>query len=479
MAVVYHHHQQLILLNLQQQYSSTSLPPSRCHKSFPFRYPPPSIYHDVNGLALQQFVKQLIDFCSVEELVQPSFDSKLILSYMMTTMTRDATESAATTVSKRIIHDILRYIHVSDQYMALSSLLFKSWICHEWEYYDKNRNTLSSSFLMDYDTCDSSSMCNDNNTTNSYRHQKYKPKKIMILPRTDRGKPYIPSYRDNRHSSMDISISHQYPFVGLAINTSSPSMKHTQLNTSTHDNTANQQGTTTTATRIGLDIVQFHSHVGVMQRLYNHSWIEFLETYRPYFTVWEWSHIRSGVLSTSSSATTDILTPSILEFYLRWAMKEAYSKALGLGFHVPFHSFEIRLLCLLLKTKEEENDVPRRDLKEDEYISNMLWNYCILTPVEEHQQQQFISFLGRVYHKNDKEEDLNPTIESWIFHFIPLKNKNDERTYNNSDMVTGCACICVPQNENDTAGQLLSSTNFSVSYVTLSQLIDYHILPKK
>jgi phosphopantetheinyl transferase len=32
------------------------------------------------------------------------------------------------------------------------------------------------------------------------------------------------------------------------------------------------------------------------------------------------------------------------EFYLRWAIKEAYTKALGLGMNVEFQSFEMRLM---------------------------------------------------------------------------------------------------------------------------------------
>lgn len=181
-----------------------------------------------------------------------------------------------------------------------------------------------------------------------------KPKKYVELPRSKYGKPYIPS------EDYEISLSHQYPYIGIVSHASSNNP-------------------------IGLDIV-------VMKDID-------LKAFDGMFTSSEWLRINH-----------DLHT-----FYIYWSMKEAYTKALGLGMSLNFNSFELHL---------------------PEHVT---WDYIRKNPKGIGVAVDIESSPGR---RN-----------SWFFFFYPLMQYQSE----------GCVCICV-NNE----------INFIFKWTKMSQMIKWH-----
>eukprot|EP00547_Thalassionema_nitzschioides_P000134 CAMPEP_0194212544 /NCGR_PEP_ID=MMETSP0156-20130528/12552_1 /TAXON_ID=33649 /ORGANISM="Thalassionema nitzschioides, Strain L26-B" /LENGTH=313 /DNA_ID=CAMNT_0038940399 /DNA_START=183 /DNA_END=1121 /DNA_ORIENTATION=- len=167
-------------------------------------------------------------------------------------------------LNKQLQSQILRYVKVPDKYLHFISLLIKSREFH----------------LAYQELC-----------------PKGKPKPLITLPRTEKGKPFIP-LPGGEASDFKFSVSHQKPYLGIG---------------------------RTFGYEIGIDIVTFDE---INKKLYSDE-SEFLHVFRSSFTDYEWASI-----ITSSS--------KLNEFYLQWAVKEAYTKALGLGLSLDFKSFSTR-----------------------------------------------------------------------------------------------------------------------------------------
>ena len=188
---------------------------------------------------------------------------------------------------------------------------------------------------------------------------------VIDLPRTHRGKPFIPvTVYASEDESIDypLSVSHQFPFCGVA-----------------------RFLRQTTNRMLGMDIVVFDSF---NRELYD-SDKDFVKVFRESFTDWEWRRIHSA----------DNL---LIEFYLRWAMKEAYTKALGLGLHLDFSAFETRL-----------------ELVDELCSQDGIWSAISTTGTH---------LRGSVV-TNGQDET------SWDFYFLPLFCENIGQG-------KVCACIC-------------------------------------
>lgn len=130
------------------------------------------------------------------------------------------------------------------------------------------------------------------------------------LPCTNLKKPFIPLSPNDiptANQSMEedvfpLSVSHQFPYIGRAMIVSDQEQHGSCL-------------------KLGLDIVVFSSREN-----------DFLDSFQENFTEREWKCIMQ-------SPPPDRLK----EFYVRWSLKEAYTKALGVGMHCDFNSFDIRL----------------------------------------------------------------------------------------------------------------------------------------
>ena len=191
-----------------------------------------------------------------------------------------------------IQNQVLRYLQPKDKYASLASLLLKSrafYLTHGKQGDDK-------------------------------------PRIIVDIPRTEHKKPFIPLlYNDSenvRHSIQEentfpISVSHQFPFVGIAA-----------FRENINHGTGN-------SFLLGMDIVVYDEF---NPRLYSNV-DEFLDVFQDYFTEREWQIIQSQ----SSNR--------LQEFYIRWAMKEAYTKALGIGMGAKFAYID---LCLPVDVPGEE-----------------------------------------------------------------------------------------------------------------------------
>jgi phosphopantetheine--protein transferase-like protein len=251
---------------------------------------------------------------------------------------------------------------------------------------------------------------------------------VVELPRTEYRKPYIPLpnnwRKDTKHSKenddllnsvkeediFSLSVSHQFPYVGLA------KIRHEgNENVFAIGNTAIRS--TIPPPIVGLDIVVFEKFNA---RIFS-SEEEFLEVFRDQFTPNEWKNDienpRLGTITTTPSSTS----MQMREFYVRWAIKEAYTKAIGVGMGLAFSSFEIRLEGI---DEGNKNGLPvasiwsRIQKKSDAIHTTSL--KCF---------RGTITFI-------DKKED-----EYFYFYFLPLAST---ATYPNSDeTIDGCACVCV------------------------------------
>jgi phosphopantetheinyl transferase len=292
--------------------------------------------------------------------------------------------------STRTKRGILKYIKIQDQCMALASVLLKSRAFHD---------------------------------TTSPGMNPENARLVVCLPRTEHGKPYIPLANpslllatDKEENCHPLSISHQFPFVGMA-----------QLKTGGDSPDANQS-----PLLVGLDIVVFEDY---NPRVYESN-REFVNVFRHLFTALEWQEIESVGENDDVHGFT-----MLREFYLRWAVKEAYTKALGLGLGFDFASFGTHL------------DDQVRGLW-DWVSSSREIEPCILATVTTGAGMQ------------------ETRSERWRFLFRPLfdpKNKGGSRPL---ESMSGCACVCVGPLPVDTA--TATAVEFQMESSSLEELILWH-----
>ncbi|CAJ1933916.1 unnamed protein product [Cylindrotheca closterium] len=226
---------------------------------------------------------------------------------------------------------------------------------------------------------------------------------MAILPRTEHRKPYIPTDKKGLNNNMhSLSISHQFPFVGAFL----------------LDNTG-----VDTQRMVGLDIVTFDEY---NKRLYSNE-DEFLDVFRDSFTKQEWTAINA------------MEQHRLKEFFVRWATKEAYTKALGVGLGFEFNSFDIQF-------KSFENG---------ELINTGLWNLIC-------------SMTDGVYLSATINGGMNVqgnSLEVWEFFFLPLTSRRAETA------TSGCSCACLGP-----FGSLTSEPRMKVNigWTKLDSLLKWH-----
>ena len=286
---------------------------------------------------------------------------------------RSKDEESNEQVQGRLLKDVMRYVKVPDKYTALLSLLLKS-----QAFYKAHPPSV----------------------------QKVLP--VVDLPRTGKGKPFIPttsSALENESSFCPISVSHQFPFCGIARLIQPIDTKKTEI-------------------KLGMDIVVFEP---LRTDLYS-SVEDYLQVFRESLTDWEWERIHFSQCSDQQL---------MIEFYLRWSMKEAYTKALGLGMYLDFCTFETRL------------DVVDRTI--DDGSGNGIWS--VLSGAK-----KGVHLHGHVV--------MGAKEACWDFYFLPLFDSETEKR------ATGCACICFGPLENDQS----SSARFEeqVCWTTFQNVIAWH-----
>jgi len=243
------------------------------------------------------------------------------------------------------------------------------------------------------------------------------PRKIVTLPRTSARKPYIPSQSNESSPLLTFNVSHQYPLIGLAyMYTVGPNQT------------------------IGLDIVKFNEYKRTIQ-LYS-SIDDFIHIFRDSFSSWEWTRIMNHRDFDQRER--------VREFFLRWSIKEAYTKALGSGMTTEFSSFETHLIGI------DNHDV----CDSGGSGGGGIWDHMS----ENHKNDQtHLHVRGKVCHVGKS------THEIWEFIFLPLGN--DDET--NDDGCGQCsACICL----GSTIGlQQAISVDINVSHMSIRDLVNYHV----
>jgi phosphopantetheinyl transferase len=297
-------------------------------------------------------------------------------------------------------------VKVSDRYSLLASFLLKSRAFHE-----------------------------------AYPLKEQEATKVLVeLPRTEHNKPFIPMSNNvgEENPSCPLSVSHQFPFVGMIGFSTTKDPQCTLL--------------------AGFDIVVFDP---INPKLYK-TVQEFVNVFRDSFSKEE-NRLLNQAASQGDRA-------QLHELYLRWAVKEAYTKALGVGMGFDFSSFETRL-SLGCRT--------------------FLWDWVDsemseASGTKELPDNGVLRMIGTVIQGSlsSTREDIfiaRPKREQWAFFFKPLFGTDpgtngddgcadDDKREPRIDQMTGCACACV--------GPINSQEGFDVQvrveWTDLQGLISWH-----
>ena len=369
-------------------------------------------------------------------------------------------------------NSILQYHINTDKWVGFTSTLLKSLAYHRSiidHRYDK---------LVRHD--------NQNDIVQqSQQQQSYSALPIVDLPRTKYNRPYLPRvtynssmsnnasssslYHNNNNNSSSrggvdenfnscMNITHQYPFICMI---QQQQRQHQQQRRRKNQSIANNDKTPSSQLVVGVDVVTFHINLNT----YTPTVRDFLNSLLHCFTTWEWNRIINTTTKKQqrNSATTTTTTnndnshqqqqrqqqrsdtSSIYEFYLRWAMKEAYTKALGLGMEINFNEVEIRLFgididvaaaaavsyCATTTTADiEREDDDSDDGVEEEGIWTTIQQHvrttCSSSSSSSGNQQQF-SAIGKVKRTqcDTSIQVMSSTLstwEVWEFIFVPLYN---------------------------------------------------------
>mmetsp|Transcript_25238 Transcript_25238/g.50505 ORF Transcript_25238/g.50505 Transcript_25238/m.50505 type:complete len:409 (-) Transcript_25238:23-1249(-) len=322
-------------------------------------------------------------------------------------------------LKEMLIKSIMRYFKAHDQWTAFSSLLLKSIAFHR--HIDPN---------VPIDVAETTLP-------------------IIDLPRTKFNRPFLPQtlaektstrvadeeVEESRESVMN--VSHQFPYV---------CMIQKQGSDHTHASSTQLQ-----YDMIGCDLVIFEARLNK----YSPTITAFLESFVGCFTTSEWQAISNDARSLPRS--DDSL---LKEFFLRWAMKEAYTKALGVGLNIDFDSFETRLIG---------HDVDSTDIEGVWIPRDGIWE-SITADIQQNnpneQVEHQFSFVGQVIRTRDPNSDY------WVFSFIPLVEEVVENSIQSEETASsGCICICKgPFNEEADAATSSDSKQHRIIVENLSLL---------
>ena len=276
---------------------------------------------------------------------------------------------------ENIQNQVLRFLRVRDKWTALASTLVKS-----------------QSFHLVYSS-----------------RKVFSKTPIIELPRTQYRKPFIPvpilnkNNEEKEETIHPLSVSHQYPFVGEA------------LLMVDDDDDDDDDDENRYRPKVGFDLVVFETY---NKRLYSNQ-DEFISVFRNSFTEREWNCINQQ----PNSSEEEILC----EFYFRWAMKEAYTKALGVGMGFEFNSFDICLSSVDDKNDEGIGSVWQWLVSSSNNNNNNTSENGIYCPGS-------VKFLAG---QNEKEP------ENWDFFFLPLYEKGITNHVDEIRKSSGGACVCI------------------------------------
>jgi phosphopantetheinyl transferase (holo-ACP synthase) len=405
---------------------------------------------------------------------------------------------------------VTKYLQTKDKYMSLASILLKSRAFYQY------RSSLRGEIN---DTPSSSTGGLSQSAQPESQIASIRP--IVDLPRTQHNKPYIPIQQNQdetnkcniqKHGSaatdttkiftmeeavFPLSISHQFPYIGIATKTTSKSSKgpsgayNDKEGRRHHLRQKQQQEKEGSFSRsclieeeisasvlIGLDIVVFEE---LNRRLYS-TVDEFLDVFFDSLTSREWNRIQSiknyrdddddDKASDNSSRLTDVVN----ELYVTWAMKEAYTKALGVGLGFNFGQVDIVLhftdYCCVDEEKVTDGisytDPNQPDNRLDDHrnlSSPSYWKAIKERFPNMSQSKNYVHVPGHVGIVHN-DGSLSDDTELWHFFFVALNTATSTTT------VSGCACVCAgPYPSQQTHG---SDVDLIINRTALESLIDFH-----
>jgi len=298
-----------------------------------------------------------------------------------------------------IIEKILRFRRECDRFSQLASILLKSRAYHLHHLPRKPNN--SSIF--------------------SIQSVATTTLPVVELCRTDYRKPYIPPTDDSIHKNIHIlSISHQEPVVASAQFFQGPNSTQKKF-------------------YIGMDIVVTTS---IEKELKDYNFLKLS------FTKSEWEKVSRFRVHSLDWAK---------EILLIWCMKEAYTKALGLGMGLEFSNFEIKL--------------------DDTDCEDSTWNKVIKKECFEG-----IKKRGRVIH-DDKQnlhslEEVPNENDFWNFTFFDGINLctlvDPSESENKESPLLSCICVCDGPHSLDSLEDGTSYIPIDVEIMSLSDLTQWH-----
>lgn len=337
-----------------------------------------------------------------------------------------------------VIKSIMRFRKESDRWTACASVLLKSTAFHR--------------SIQEFST---GNQIDDEGVLNLFTDHTLSCKKIDLLPivslpRTKYNRPYIPylteqndtTNRDeadgeNENPFAKLNISHQYPHIALVQSSSS-------------------------RIKIGLDLVVFSFGRNEFTSTAN----DFIQAFESSFTPYEWERIQYcctfGPIQSRRKRDDE---SKLKEFFLRWSMKEAYTKALGLGMHIEFSSFETRLVGI------DENNISNVSVWST--VINAINGKQLNSNVENELRDRSYSVLGKVQSKLTSTKSSGN--DEWEFIFIPITTTDGARSSHDA-----CCCICrgpLLQNGIELPNEFESKVNTQVQIekIDLIDLIKLHM----
>ena len=313
------------------------------------------------------------------------------------------TKSAPKSLTQKVEKSIMRYQRDQDRWTSFTSLLMKSLAFYR---------SLDPAFASAPRTIEDGPIY-DPLMARIRKLERKLP--VVDLPRTKHNRPYLPQLvsgdgksasgksgytrqttddlRQNHEENCDamMNVSHQYPWVCMAQQQLGPSKEKP-------DNSR----------LLGLDLVVFEAKLSS----FSPTITAFLKAFERCCTAWEWERINKHQLTLSGGKMLQRRgdESKLREFYLRWSMKEAYTKALGLGMHINFDEFETRLYGVDF----DAADVNTPDGQEEGIWTSIMTQEVTRDTLQAANGQCQFSTIGKVKRKT--------SWEFWEFTFIPLGN---------------------------------------------------------
>lgn len=341
----------------------------------------------------------------------------------------DAIESNRALESS-VRRDVFKFVQIKDRYLSLVSVLLKSRAYHR---------SMSRCYSRDRATVQPASA------------SRGRRKALVVLPRTPHGKPYLPNPTTNDTDRVgfqlpQFNVSHQYPVVGLA-----QLLPSSQVMSSASDIDIGYGSNL----QIGFDVVMFDPYPAALYQ----GAVEFVEVFRDKLTCAEWEHLMG-----MASSDTELLR----EFYLHWAVKEAYTKAIGVGLGFDFSS-----VCVTL-TEIERSDGSNGSAKS----ARMSYGDYFASVVNSGSTPALVSAMVHLLTENRTEMGRVALHPIFYHETSPvLQGHSTSRTLSD---VAGCFCVFVGGGDASSDSKHADvQPELVVDWLDLEDLVCFHTMQKE